>query len=255
PLEGRGVHARWDGDDHSLRVYTSTQASTSVRAALAAKLELPLDRVEVIAPDVGGGFGVKIVHPWPEEVLVAWAAIMLGQEVKWTEDRREHFVSAAHERGQLQHVRVGYDDDGRLLGLDVTIWHDNGAYTPYGIIVPIITTTQLLGPYKPGAYRAEFHSLYTNTVAVTPYRGAGRPQGCFAMERTMDAIAADLGLDRAVVRERNFIGPDEMPYDHGLTFQDGRPLIYDSGDYPATLAKVKKLIGWDEFEAIRDEAR
>lgn len=255
PLEGRGVHARWDGDDHSLRVYTSTQASTSVRAALAAKLELPLDRVEVIAPDVGGGFGVKIVHPWPEEVLVAWAAIMLGQEVKWTEDRREHFVSAAHERGQLQHVRVGYDDDGHLLGLDVTIWHDNGAYTPYGIIVPIITTTQLLGPYKPGAYRAEFHSLYTNTVAVTPYRGAGRPQGCFAMERTMDAIAADLGLDRAVVRERNFIGPDEMPYDHGLTFQDGRPLIYDSGDYPATLAKVKKLIGWDEFEAIRDEAR
>src|SRR5690606_29317645 len=182
-------------------------------------------------------------------------AIMLGQEVKWTEDRREHFVSAAHERGQLQHVRVGYDDDGHLLGLDVTIWHDNGAYTPYGIIVPIITTTQLLGPYKPGAYRAEFHSLYTNTVAVTPYRGAGRPQGCFAMERTMDAIAADLGLDRAVVRERNFIGPDEMPYDHGLTFQDGRPLIYDSGDYPATLAKVKKLIGWDEFEAIRDEAR
>ncbi|MGH8776701.1 MAG: aerobic carbon-monoxide dehydrogenase large subunit [Jiangellaceae bacterium] len=255
PLEGKGVYARWDADDASLRVYTSTQASTSVRAAIAAKLELPPDRVEVIAPDVGGGFGVKIVHPWPEEVLVPWAAIRLGREVKWVEDRREHFVSSAHERGQLQHVRVGFDDDGRLLGLDVTFWHDNGAYTPYGIIVPIVTSTQLLGPYKPGAYRVEFSSLYTNTVIVTPYRGAGRPQGCFAMERTMDAIAAYLGLDRAEVRERNFIQPDEMPYDFGLTFQDGRPLIYDSGDYPAALEKLKKLVGWDEFATFRDEAR
>ena len=255
PLEGKGVYARWDADDASLRVYTSTQASTSVRAALAAKLDLPPDRVEVVAPDVGGGFGVKIVHPWPEEVLVSWAAITLGREVKWVEDRREHFVSSAHERGQLHHVRVGFDDDGHLLGLDVTFWHDNGSYTPYGIIVPIVTATQLLGPYKPGAYRVEFSSLYTNTVLVTPYRGAGRPQGCFAMERTMDAIAAELGLDRAEVRERNFIRPEEMPYDHGLLFQDGRPLIYDSGDYPASMEKLKKLVGWDAFESYRAEAR
>src|SRR4030095_10893646 len=117
------------------------------------------------------------------------------------------------------------------------------------------TATQLLGPYKPGAYRAEFRSLYTNTVIVTPYRGAGRPQGAFAMERTLDAIAAYLGRDRSEVREVNLIQPDEMPYDHGLIFQDGRPLIYDSGDYPATLDKVKKLVGWDEFEAVRAEAR
>jgi CO/xanthine dehydrogenase Mo-binding subunit len=255
PLEGKGVYARWDADDSSLRVYTSTQASTSVRAAIAAKLELPPDRVEVVAPDVGGGFGVKIVHPWPEEVLVPWAAIRLGREVKWTEDRREHFVSSAHERGQLQHIRVGFDDDGRVLGLDVTFWHDNGAYTPYGIIVPIVTSTQLLGPYKPGAYRVEFESLYTNTVLVTPYRGAGRPQGCFAMERTMDAIAAYLGLDRAEIRERNFIQADEMPYDFGLTFQDGRPLIYDSGDFPASLKKLKKLVGWNKFAAVRSQAQ
>ncbi len=255
PLEGKGVYARWDPADASLRVYTSTQASTSVRAALAAKLGLPPNRVEVIAPDVGGGFGVKIVHPWPEEVLVPWAAITLGREVKWVEDRREHFVSSAHERGQVHHVRVGFDDDGHLQGLEVTFWHDNGAYTPYGIIVPIVTATQLLGPYKPAAYRVEFQSLYTNTVLVTPYRGAGRPQGCFVMERVMDAIAAELGLDRAEVRERNFIQPEEMPYDHGLIFQDGRPLIYDSGDYPATLQKLKKLVGWDEFEAYREQAR
>ncbi|WP_166355082.1 aerobic carbon-monoxide dehydrogenase large subunit [Phytoactinopolyspora limicola] len=255
PMEGKGVWARWDSDDRSLRVYTSTQASTSVRAAVAAKLGLEADRVEVVAPDVGGGFGVKIVHPWPEEILIPWAALTLGQPVKWTEDRREHFVSSAHERGQLHKVRAGFDDDGRLLGLDVTFWHDNGAYTPYGIIVPIITSTQLLGPYKPGAYRVEFFSLYTNTVPVTPYRGAGRPQGCFTMERTMDAIAQHLGLDRTVVRERNFIQPAEMPFDHGLTFQDGRPLIYDSGDYPASLEKLKKLVGWDEFEQYRTAAR
>jgi carbon-monoxide dehydrogenase large subunit len=255
PMEGRGVYARWDADDRSLRVYSSTQASTSVRAAIAAKLGLPPDRVEVVAPDVGGGFGVKIMHPWPEEILVPWAAIALDREVKWAEDRREHFVSSAHERQQLQRVRVGFDDEGRLLGLHLQVWHDNGAYTPYGIVIPIITTTQFLGPYKPGAYRADCWSLYTNTVIVTPYRGAGRPQAVFAMERTMDAIADELGLDRAEVRARNLIQPEEFPYDHGLLFQDGRPLIYDSGNYPGMLAMVKDLVGWEDFAEYRERAR
>ncbi|MFC4063223.1 aerobic carbon-monoxide dehydrogenase large subunit [Planomonospora corallina] len=254
PLEGRGVHARWDADDASLRVHSSTQTSTSVRMALAAKLDLPLPKVEVIAPDVGGGFGVKIMHPWPEEVLVPWAAMLLGREVKWTEDRREHFTASAHERAQEHTVRVGFDDDGRVLGLDVTILHDHGAYTPYGIIVPIITSTQLPGPYKLGAYRVEFSSLYTNTVQVTPYRGAGRPQAVFCMERTMDRIAAHLGLDRTAVRAANLIQPDEFPYDQGLTFQDGRPLIYDSGDYPESLRLLKELIGWDSFPEERARA-
>ncbi|WP_396454745.1 aerobic carbon-monoxide dehydrogenase large subunit [Actinomadura sp.] len=254
PLEGRGVYARWDADDGSLRVYSSTQASTSVRAAIAARLGLPNGKVEVVAPDVGGGFGVKIVHPWPEEILVPWAARLLDREIKWAEDRREHFVSAAHERGQLQDVRVGFDDAGRVLGLDVRIRHDHGAYTPYGIIIPIVTSTQLLGPYKIGAYRAEVVSLYTNTLIVTPYRGAGRPQGVFCMERTMDRIARHLGADRADVRAANLIQPDEFPYDQGLTFQDGRPLIYDSGDYPELLRKARELIGWDGFEAERAAA-
>ncbi|MEV4524587.1 aerobic carbon-monoxide dehydrogenase large subunit [Streptosporangium sp. NPDC049304] len=254
PLEGRGVHARWDADDSSLRVHSSTQTSTSVRMAIAAKLGLPLPKVEVIAPDVGGGFGVKIVHPWPEEILVPWAAMTLGHEVKWTEDRREHFVSSAHERAQVQSVRVGFDDEGRVLGLDVEILHDHGAYTPYGIIVPIITSTQLLGPYRIGAYRVEFSSIYTNTVQVTPYRGAGRPQGVFCMERTMDHIAEYLGADRTAVRAANFIQPDEFPYDQGLIFQDGRPLIYDSGDYPESLRMLKELIGWDDFPALKARA-
>jgi CO/xanthine dehydrogenase Mo-binding subunit len=254
PMEGKGVHARWDADDRSLRVYSSTQASTSVRAAIAAKLELSLDKVEVVAPDVGGGFGVKIVHPWPEELLVPMAARLLGREVKWTEDRREHFISSAHERQQRQEITVGYDDEGRITALDVEVWHDNGAYTNYGIIVPINTATQLLGPYDIPVYRARVHSVYTNTVLVTPYRGAGRPQGTFAMERTMDRVADALGLDRAVIRERNLIGPDQFPYDWGMTFQDGRPLIYDSGDYPGLMAKLKTLCDWNGFEARRAEA-
>ncbi|MFG1821304.1 aerobic carbon-monoxide dehydrogenase large subunit [Microbispora bryophytorum] len=254
PLEGRGVYARWDADDGSLRVYSSTQTSTSVRMAIAARLGIELPKVEVVAPDVGGGFGVKIVHPWPEEVLVPWAARLLNREVKWAEDRREHFISSSHERGQVQHVRVGFDDDGRVLGLEVEILHDHGAYTPYGIIVPIITSTQLLGPYKVGAYRVEFSSIYTNTVQVTPYRGAGRPQGVFCMERTMDRIAAHLGRDRTEVRAGNFIQPHEFPYDQGMTFQDGRPLIYDSGDYPEALRLLKELIGWDSFPEAKARA-
>jgi len=254
PLEGRGVLARWDEQQKRLVLWTSTQTSTGVRAAVAAKLGLDLSQVDVITPDVGGGFGVKIVHPWPEEVLVPWAARLLDRPVKFTEDRREHFIASAHERAQQHHITVGYDDDGRVLGLDVRFWHDNGAYVPYGLIVPIVTSTQLLGPYKPGAYRVEFDSLYTNTVLVTPYRGAGRPHGCFVMERTIDAIAAALGLDRAMVRERNFIEPHEMPYDQGLIFQDGRPLIYDSGDYPAMLVKIKDLVGWDKFATLKEAA-
>ena len=108
-------------------------------------------------------------------------------------------------------VHVGFDDDGTILGLEVDFWHDTGAYTPYGIVLPIITATQLPGPYRHRHYRVTFTSLYTNTVTCTPYRGAGRPQGCFVMERTVDRIAEQLGLDRAEVRARNLIGPGRVP--------------------------------------------
>ena len=120
-MEGRGTVARWDPDLNRLQVWTSTQTSTGVRAAVAVKLGLDLGQVDVITPDVGGGFGVKINHPWPEELLVPLAARALGRPVKFTEDRREHFISSAHERGQVHHVEVGFDDDGRLLGLDVRV--------------------------------------------------------------------------------------------------------------------------------------
>ncbi|MQA36270.1 molybdopterin cofactor-binding domain-containing protein, partial [Modestobacter roseus] len=166
----------------------------------------------------------------------------------------EHFISSAHERQQRQEITIGYDDDGRITALDVLVWHDHGAYTPYGIIVPINTATQLLGPYDIPVYRAVVNSVYTNTVIVTPYRGAGRPQGCFAMERAMDRIAQERGLDRLEVRMRNLIQPDQFPYDWGLTFQDGRPLVYDSGDYPGMMDKLRALADWDGFGERRAEA-
>ncbi|MEX2324848.1 MAG: aerobic carbon-monoxide dehydrogenase large subunit [Nitriliruptoraceae bacterium] len=254
PMEGRGTYARWDNDRDQLRIYSSTQTPTSVRAAVATLLELPFADVECIAPDIGGGFGVKIVHPWPEEVLVPWAARQFNHDVKFVEDRREHFISATHERAQVHHVDVGFDGNGRIMGLRVDFVHDHGAYIPYGLIVPIITSTQLVGPYKLENYHVTFRSVYTNTVPVTPYRGAGRPQGCFVMERTIDRIARHLGIDRTQVRATNFITPDEMPYDFGLVFQDGRAYAYDSGDFPASLAKLKALVDWDGFEARREEA-
>ncbi|WAL39602.1 aerobic carbon-monoxide dehydrogenase large subunit [Brevibacterium sp. BRM-1] len=253
PMEGKGVLAQWNTDDESLLVHSSTQTSTGLRAALAAKLEVPLTKVEVIAPDVGGAFGVKINHPWPEELAVACAARALRVPVKWTEDRREHFISSAHERAQVQHVRVGFDDDGRILGLDVKFWHDNGAYLPYGVIVPLNTSTHVMGPYAVPAYRCEYWSLYTNTVIVTPYRGAGRAHAVFMMERTMDAIADRLGLDRAEVRLNNFVR--EFPHPMGVVMQDGAEGCIDSGDFVTSMAKLKALVGWDEFREYRERAR
>src|SRR5690625_4587847 len=255
PMEGKGVHARWDAEEERLTLFSSTQTSTGVRGAVSAKLGLDISQVDVITPDVGGGFGVKIMHPWPEELLIPWAARRLGRHVKWTEDRREHFVSSAHERAQRLTVQVGFDDEGRMLGLAVDILHDHGAYIPYGLIVPINSSTQLLGPYKPDGYRVTFTSLYTNTVIVTPYRGAGRPQGVFAMERTMDRIAQYLGKDRMEVREANFLQPKDFPVEFGnLMFQDGRPLRYDSGDYPGLARKLRDLVGWEDFAEYRAKA-
>ena len=253
PMEGKGVVATWNPGDDSLEVYSSTQTSTGLRAVLAAKLEIPLTKVEVITPDVGGAFGVKINHPWPEELAVACVSRALETTVKWTEDRREHFISSAHERAQTQWVKVGFDDEGRILGLDVKFWHDNGAYLPYGVIVPLNTSTHIMGPYVIPSFRVEYWSLYTNTVMVTPYRGAGRAHAVFMMERTMDAIAAELGLDRAEVRLRNFVR--EFPHQMGLRMQDGAEGCIDSGDFVTSLDKLKSLVGWDEFESYREQAR
>lgn len=243
PLEGRAVWAGWDDAESRLTVYDSTQSPTSIRGGLAVLFGLPESSVEVIAPDVGGGFGPKIMLFNPDELLVPHAAIRLRRTVKWTEDRREHFTATSHERAQVHEVDFGYDGEGRLLALDDDFVHDAGAYTPYGIILPIITAGQIGGPYRVPALRVRFRDVYTNCTPTSPYRGAGRPHACFVIERVMDRIAADLGLDRAEVRRRNLIQPDEMPYETGLDWQDGGKVTYDSGDFGTLLERALEKLG------------
>lgn len=254
PMECRGVVAIPDEFGHLL-VYDTSQAPSTVRAGLSTYLNLAEHEVDVVAPDVGGGFGVKLPVFYPEEILVPWAARRLGVPVKFIEGRVEHFVASNHERAQWHEVRVGFDDEGRILALHDEFIHDAGAYCPYGIIIPIVTASRLPGPYKLPNYRSEMHVVYTNTVPVTPYRGAGMPQGAFVMERVVDLIARDLRIDRAEVRQRNFIRPDEFPYVVGLMDEDGLTTTYDSGDYPAGLDRLLKAVGYEEFAAERATAR
>jgi aerobic carbon-monoxide dehydrogenase large subunit len=254
PMECRGVLARWDAHEEMLTCWISTQGPIPIRNGLAAIFHLPEHKVRVIAPDVGGGFGTKIMMFYPEEVLTPFAAIHLGRPVKWIEDRREHFISANQERSQLHEVEYAFDDQGILLAVRDNFIHDTGAYTPYGIIVPIITACTLPGPYRLKNYYSEFKVLYTNKVPVSPYRGAGRPHAVFVMERIMDRIASELHLDRAEVRSRNFIAPNEFPWDVGLIYQDGGPTKYDSGNYQAGLDKLKIMLDYDNFPAKQAEA-
>ncbi len=243
PLEARAVWARWSASERKLTVYDSTQSPTSIRGGLSVLFDLPESNVEVIAPDVGGGFGPKIMLFYPDELLVPFAAMQLGRPVKWTEDRREHFTAVNQERGQVHEVEVGFDGQGRVLALSDNFIHDAGAYTPYGIILPIITAGQVPGPYSVPNYRVRFRAVYTNATPTSPYRGAGRPHACFAMERTLDAIAVALGLDRVEVRRRNLIQPDQFPYEVGVGWQDGNRVVYDSGDYPALMEKALEMLG------------
>jgi CO/xanthine dehydrogenase Mo-binding subunit len=243
PMEARAVWARWSASESKLTVYDSTQSPTSIRGGLAVLFGLPESSVEVIAPDVGGGFGPKIMLFYPDELLVPFAAMQLGKPVKWTEDRQEHFTAVNHERGQVHEVEAAFDDEGRMLALTDDFVHDAGAYTPYGIILPIITAAQIPGPYRIPNYRVRFRDVYTNATPTSPYRGAGRPHACFVMERTLDAIALELGLDRIEVRRRNLIQPDQFPYDVGVAWQDGNTVVYDSGDYPALLDKAVAMLG------------
>ncbi|MGH7775617.1 MAG: aerobic carbon-monoxide dehydrogenase large subunit [Candidatus Dormibacterales bacterium] len=243
PLEGRAVRAEWDAGTRRLLVHDSTQAPVMIRGGLAALFGLPETSVEVVAPDVGGGFGPKIMLFYPEEVLVPFAAMRLVRPVKWTEDRREHFFATNQERAQVHEVRCAYDDQGHVLAITDDFINDAGAYTPYGIILPIITAAQLPGPYRVPALRVGFRDVYTNTVPTSPYRGAGRPHACFVVERLLDAVAAAVGLDRVEVRRRNLLRPEDLPHDLGLQWQDGGGSVLDSGDYPALLERALELVG------------
>jgi carbon-monoxide dehydrogenase large subunit len=254
PIETRGVVAQWDAKTRQLVVWDTTQAPIRIRNFLGQLFGLSLNDVRVVAPDIGGGFGPKIMMCYPEEILVPHAAMVLRRPVKWIEDRREHFTATNHERLQIYDAAIAVDGEGRIEGVKVVFLHDAGAYIAYGLIVPIVASTTLPGPYRIPNYHAEFKAVFTNKTQVSPYRGAGRPHGVFVMERLMDRVARELGLDRAEVRRRNLIQPGDFPYDVGLIYQDNAPLVYDSGDYPAVLEKTLELIGYADWPAAKARA-
>jgi carbon-monoxide dehydrogenase large subunit len=218
---------------------------------LADLLDRNVESIRMIAPDVGGGFGPKAIF-YPEEAVIPAAALKLGRPVKWIEDRREHFLCATQERDQYWDMAIAVDAAGKILGLRGRMLHDSGAFVPWGIIMPYIAAVTVPGPYVVPAYRLETVVVLTNKVPTTPVRGAGRPQAVFAMERLLDRVARELSLDRAEVRRRNFIRPEQMPYAVGLLFRDGKPLVYDSGDYPKGQDAALRLAGYDSF---RDRQR
>jgi aerobic carbon-monoxide dehydrogenase large subunit len=254
PLEGRGVVAWVEPKTNILTVWSSTQMPHLVRRQIAAQLNLPEETVRVIAPDIGGGFGPK-VFVYPEEILVPFVALQLGRPVKWIEDRREHFISTAHGRDQVHDVELAFDETGRILGLRDRFTLDNGAYNPMGLTDAYNTAAHLQGPYKIPSLSVSGTCVSTNKVPNAPYRGAGRPEAVFVIERCVDLIAAKLSLDPAEVRRRNFVQPEEMPYRAGILYRDGEPICYDSGNFPETLAQALQAAGYEELRQQQKDFR
>jgi carbon-monoxide dehydrogenase large subunit len=255
PMECRGVVAQYDPRTDSATIWSSTQVVHWVRREAAGILGVAEARVRVIAPDVGGGFGGK-GHVYPEDLLLPFLARRLGRPVRWIEDRREHLQSATHSRDQWHEVEVGFDDKGRVLALRDDYLVDCGAWNPIGSGVAYNTAVHLTGPYKIENLAAAGRIAVTNKTPNAPYRGAGRPEACFAMERTMDLIARTLKIEPAEVRRRNMIRADEMPYSVGLLYRDGEPIVYDSGDYPRALELALEAVGGiAEFRKRQEAAR
>ncbi len=245
-METRAVLAHHEPVSDLLTVWSGTQTPHIGRRTLADLLGRDLESIRMIAPDVGGGFGPKAIF-YPEEAVIPAVVLKLGRPVKWIEDRREHFLAATQERDQYWQIAIAVDANGKILGIRGRMLHDSGAFVPWGIIMPYIAASTVPGPYVVPAYDLETQVVLTNKVPTTPVRGAGRPQAVFAMERLLDRVARELKLDRTEVRRRNLIQPEQMPYEVGLIFRDGKPLVYDSGDYPHGQQKALELAEYGSF--------
>jgi carbon-monoxide dehydrogenase large subunit len=242
PMECRGVVSAHDPRTDSMTIWSSTQVVHWVRREAAAVLRLPEARIRCVALDVGGGFGVK-GHVYPEDLLIPFLARRLGRPVQWIEDRREHLTCSCHSRDQLHDLEIGFDDDGRILALRDEFIVDCGAWNPVGAGVVYNTAVHVPGPYKIDAMAITARIAATNKVPNAPYRGAGRPEATFAMERAVDLVAKALGKEPAEVRLRNMIRAEEMPYRNGIPYRDGEPIVYDGGDYPGALRNALTAIG------------
>ena len=255
PIEARGALAEQEAERGLLTLWSATQNSHPLRRAMSRVSGLALEQVRVIAPDVGGGFGIKGVL-YPEDLLTGLAAIRLGRPVKWVEDRLEHMQSAVHAREQVHDIELGLDERGRIMALRDLVRVDTGAYNPLGLVIPYNTIAHLMGPYRVPAFEATAEGVITTKVPTAPYRGAGRPEAVFAVERALNRAARRLGLDPLELRLRNLLGPEEAAeYDAGILYRDGEPLVLDGGDYPALLRRAAELVGWDEVEPELPDGR
>jgi carbon-monoxide dehydrogenase large subunit len=249
-MEPRAAIGDFDASTGDYTLFTTSQNPHVIRLLMGAfVLGLPEHKLRVVAPDVGGGFGSKIYH-YAEEAIVTWAAGKLKRPVKWTADRSESFLSDAHGRDHVSTAELALDGDGRFLALHVRSHCNMGAYlSTFATAVPTyLYATLLAGVYTTPAIYAEVKAVFTNTVPVDAYRGAGRPEATFLLERLVDAAAHDTGMDRVDIRRKNFIPRDAFPYQTPVALQ------YDSGDYFATLDAALKHADWAGFPARRTDA-
>jgi len=249
PIEPRAVVASYHRGEGTLTLWTSTQIPHLLRTLLPNMLGIPETKLRIVAPEVGGGFGAKL-NVYAEEALCAHLAMRLSAPVKWVESRRENAASTIHGRDQIGDYEVAVKNDGRILGLKATSVADLGAYlqllTP---AVPTLTGLVLTGCYKIPAIRFEVVGVYTNKMATDAYRGAGRPEATYLIERLMDVVANELKIDRLDLRLKHFPAPGDFP------FATSCGVTYDSGNYQGTLAKAKQLADWDALMADRKAAR
>jgi carbon-monoxide dehydrogenase large subunit len=249
-MEPRAAIGEFDRATGEHTLFTTSQNPHVIRLLMGAfVLHIPEARLRVIAPDVGGGFGSKIYH-YAEEAIVTWAAPKVRRPVKWTAERSESFMSDAHGRDHATHVELALDADAKFLALKVSTLANMGAYlSTFATCIPTyLYGTLLAGTYTTPAVYVETKAVFTNTVPVDAYRGAGRPEATFLLERIVDLAADELGLDPAELRRRNFIPANAFPYQTPVALQ------YDSGDYQTTLQMASEAAGYAGFEARRQEA-
>ena len=244
PIETRGAIAWPDAESGALVIWASIQNPYRLRDVVATALGLPAESVRVRVPDVGGGFGPK-GDVYPDEILVALAALRLGRPVKWIEGRREDFAALGHDREQVHDARLALASDGRIVGLETAFLADVGAYPAQGDGLTLNTVNHLPGPYRVPAYRGSGHSVVTTKMFNAAYRAAGRPEAVFVMERLMDLGARRLGLDPVELRRRNLVRAEEMPYRPGISYKDGVSVTYDPGDFPAAFERGLTLLDYD----------
>jgi carbon-monoxide dehydrogenase large subunit/6-hydroxypseudooxynicotine dehydrogenase subunit gamma len=256
PLEPRGLVAEYDAATGRLQVWGATKVPVFNRNVIARMLGMPAEQVRLHAMDAGGGFGARGEF-YPEDLLIPWLARQLRRPVKWTEDRAENLVALNHSRQQRHRIAAAFDAAARLLALRDEITHDNGAYLrTHGLLVPELTIGMLPGPYRVPAYRSTLDVVLTNKTPCGTYRAPGRYEGTFAREHLLDVAADRIGIDRAEIRRRNLLHPDEIPHVRPLRAL-GTDMVLDAGDYPALLeTALARTRGWrDEVARLRARGR